>query len=385
MSSNLTGTWKTRVDVPTQDIKVDVIPATSTKVAQVDITSRNGNNLSSVAFNTTGQTDGFYMVFEIRDLGAPTAGTLKNVIVGFARSNNPSNFNRGDIETRGTGFVVKGDMLIWGNEKLGNGGVKAAVKGNNSKASSTFQPVANLKWNPSMVFTIHYSGGFFSYFANDILLGKIQTPVGAPWYAFVAPYEEPSTNVGVKIVSLGSVAQGGGFLPECTTYCDPTKVYTASAAQASSARASSAAAELRASAAAGVARASSAAAQIRASAAAGVARASSAAAEMRASSAAGIARASSAAAVLRASSARAEEMKYFDAGKTLALALGTSIQVGQAPATPAVAQVQPTVVAATRVINAQGGGRRRRSSRSASRSASKRSRGSKRSKRTRKH
>jgi hypothetical protein len=74
-------------------------------------------------------------------------------------------------------------------------------------------------------------------------------------------------------------------------------------------------------------------------------------------------------------------MKYYDAGKTFALALGTSIQVGQAPATPAVAQVQPTIVAAKRVINAQGGGRRRRSSRS----ASKRSRGSKRSKRTRKH
>jgi hypothetical protein len=173
-----------------------------------------------------------------------------------------------------------------------------------------------------------------NYFVNDTLVDQkaFSLPAGKALFAYYSPLEIPGGPQRITNFSVGSLTQAGGNMPDCTTYCNPEKVYKASSARVVAQQASSAKAQ-------------------EASSAQVVARQASSARAQQASSAV----------VQGASSAYAEKMKYYDTGKALAKTLADSVDQGQKLSTAVVAPLQPTVQTALKAMRAaQAGGRRRR-------------------------
>ena len=192
-----------------------------------------------------------------------------------------------------------------------------------------------------------------NFFVDDMLVDQkaFALPAGKALFAYYSPLEIPGGPQRITNFSVGSLTQaGGGDMPDCTTYCNPTKVYVASSARQLEQQASSAT----------VQRASSARQLEQQASSATVQRASSARQLEQQASSATVQLASSATRQ-RASAAYELKMKYIDAPKVLAKALTSSLEQGQTLNKTAVTAVQPTVQGALSVIrDTQSGGRRRR-------------------------
>ena len=360
-----------------QDMSVEINPATATSKEIVNVTSCNGTNLSASAVYQVPFTDNCYMSFKIDPITQADAnkycpnvqylsndpspganankpdGTLKNCMIGFIAVDKDMFEGRGAtpadkandllrrprwigdmVQLFGHAFRVRGHIgtAYYGKENYG----PTVVRGDGPMTKFLGQPDMRLPaFNRDMVFTITYTRGMMNYFVNDVLVDQkaFSLPGGKALFAYYDPLELPSGPQRIVNFSVGSLlTQAGGNMPDCTTYCDPTKVYRASSARVVEQQASSARAQQASSARVVERQASSARAQ-----------------------------AASSAVVQGASSAYAEKMKYYDTGKTLAKTLVDSLSQGQKLGTPVVTPLQPSAQGALKAMRAaQAGGRRRR-------------------------
>lgn len=349
------------------DITVEINPATATSAVSNMIYSCNASNLQAAAIMETPFGDNSYMTFRFapmdqraaynycpnvqysRDSGNPNVGnsadgTLKNCMIGFFEADTGM-FTGADIKTRPRWVRDPIQMKSYSFRVLDNVQTYAgsAVRGDivkGSRGTLTGKPA----FDPSMVFTILYKGGKVSYFVNDLLVDQANysLPGGKSLFAYYAPNGLPSGAQMILNFSAGSLVQGGGAPPPCTTYCDPTPIYQASAAQASSALQQQASSALQQQASSALKQQASAALQQQASAA--------------------MQKQASSALQQQASAAYELKMRYFDASKILAKTLSASIDKGQALSKPVIDPLQPMAQGALSAIRAppQGGGRRRR-------------------------
>jgi hypothetical protein len=363
-------------------MSVEINPATPTSKEVVNVTSCNGVNLSASALYKVPFTDNCYMSFKIDPMsqadankycpnvqylsndpspGAPANkpdGTLKSCMIGFFAVDKDTFDVKGPrwtgdmVQLFGHAFRVRGHIgtAYFGKENYG----RTVVRGNSPSALQTASHhMALPEFNRNMVFTLTDSKGMMNFFVDDMLVDQkaFALPAGKALFAYYSPLEIPGGPQRITNFSVGSLTQaGGGDMPDCTTYCNPTKVYVASSARQLEQQASSAT----------VQRASSARQLEQQASSATVQRASSARQLEQQASSATVQLASSATRQ-RASAAYELKMKYIDAPKVLAKALTSSLEQGQTLNKTAVTAVQPTVQGALSVIrDTQSGGRRRR-------------------------